>query len=99
MKKHLTYLVLYIFSALVTTASFTFAYLSTTSPSNYAGGNGNFGLVGFLLFSPIIIIFIAMSISYLHQYLYKHYEKSKIRLMTISSLMAYKDKKHLFPTK
>lgn len=89
MKKMTSYpfRIIYIFSAVITIGSFTFANLTAVSPTHNSGGNGNIGLLGFFFISPFILIFVAMSISYLHQYMYLKLKKSSIRIITSGSLI------------
>ncbi|MBK3496353.1 hypothetical protein JFL43_16095 [Viridibacillus sp. YIM B01967] len=88
--KKLTFILyrfIYIFSACLTVGAFTFANLTALSPTKYGGGNGNIGLLPFAFLFPFIIIFIAMSISYLHEYLYRKLEMNTIRVVVGVSLL------------
>ncbi|MFG3613492.1 hypothetical protein [Rummeliibacillus stabekisii] len=89
MKKLTSYLyrIIYIFSAVITIGSFTFANLTAVSPTHNGGGNGNIGLLGFFFLFPFIIIFVAMTISYLHGYMYRKLKRNSIRIITSGSLL------------
>ncbi|MGE7625456.1 hypothetical protein ACQKMD_21395 [Viridibacillus sp. NPDC096237] len=89
MNKLMNYLYrfIYIISVLITIGAFTFANLSAVSPTQYAGGNGNIGLFPFFFLFPFIITFIAMSISYIHEYMYCKLQKRTIRMTIAGSLL------------
>ncbi|MEK5529717.1 hypothetical protein MKX79_10095 [Viridibacillus sp. FSL R5-0468] len=85
-KSHL-YCYIYILSSVVTIGAFIFANLTTISPTNYGGGNGNFGLLPFFFLFPFIIVFISMTISYMHEFMYRKLQKGTIRKIVAGSLL------------
>lgn len=52
---HSIYIGLFIFSGLLTIASFVLANVSAASPSEKIGGNGNLGLLGFYFLFPLAL--------------------------------------------
>lgn len=83
---HFIYIGLFIFSGLLTIASFVLANVLAASPSEKIGGNGNFGLIGFYFLFPFIIMFLAMSISTIHKFMLEKLARKTINLVTFGSL-------------
>lgn len=53
-KSHL-FCFIYILSTVLTIGAFIFANLTTISPTNYGGGNGNFGLFPFFFYFHLLL--------------------------------------------
>ncbi|MGE7920544.1 hypothetical protein ACQKM9_16640 [Viridibacillus sp. NPDC093762] len=89
MKKIKSYLYcfIYILSTVLTIGAFIFANLTTISPTNYGGGNGNLGLFPFFFLFPFIIVFISMTICYMHEFMYRKLQKGTIRKIVAGSLL------------
>lgn len=81
------YFIIYILSTVLTIGSFIFANLTAIAPTNNGGGNGNIGLFPFFFLFPFIIVFIAMSISYMHEFMYSNLQKGTIRMTVAGSLL------------
>ncbi|WP_144510084.1 hypothetical protein [Bacillus sp. FJAT-22090] len=90
MKKFSYYLYgfVYIVCAFVTVGAFAFANLSTKPPAEYSGGNGNIGLLPLLFLFPLIIIFIALTISFTHEYMYRKLKKKTVVTIAGVSLLS-----------
>lgn len=81
------YFIIYILSTVLTIGAFIFANLTAIAPTNNGGGNGNIGLFPFFFLFPFIIVFIAMSISYMHEFMYSNLQKGTIRMTVAGSLL------------